>query len=124
MDLVNYKSREEVLAQLKGFSPKNKGEAIRAIHMMSVISAAADDIKKASYDFLDNRCADCANHFDPDTGLEVVFVQNHKKVYNSSPELKNLQAQMKALKAQIDEEKKRLGYTEELGSSYWKATGK
>ena len=72
MNLTNFTSREAAKQTLKDFKPKSKGEAIRAIQMLSLLNSAEKEIKQACYDFLNNRCADCANHIDPETGNQLV----------------------------------------------------
>ena len=111
MQLTNFTSREAIKQRLIEFKPKNKSEAIKPLQLLSVLKSVEKQIKQACYDFLDNRCGDCANHIDPDTGMEVVLVETTEKVYNETEELKDLLEQEKALKEKIKKAKERAGFT-------------
>lgn len=124
MNLINFQSREAAKQSLKDLKPQTKQEAIKIIHFLSLIKSAEKDLKEKAYNFITNRCADCANHVDEETGLEVVLVEPMKKVYNETEELNRLLEQKKKLEEKIKEAQKAAGYTEVEGTSYWKATGK
>ena len=77
-------------------------------------------LKSSCYSFLQDRCSDCLNAVDPDSGIEVTKVEKHIKVYNQSEEVDKLTAQMEKLKAKIKvaQEKAGVAFTKE--SSYYK----
>lgn len=125
MNLINFESRDVLKAQLKEqLAPTTKSKSIKLIHVASLLDTVMKDLKKDAYAFLSNRCADCAEHIDEETGLKVTLVEPNKKVYNKTEELEELEKQKKEIEAKIKAARDAAGFTLEEGTSYWKATGK
>ena len=120
--LTNFTSREAVKQEFKDLQITTKEEAVKMIHFLSILGSVGSELKEKAYAFLDNRCADCANHFAD--GLEVVKVEPKKKVYNETEELTSLLAEKKEIEERIKVAKAAAGYTEIHGTHYWKATNK
>jgi len=110
---------------MKKWSPRTKIDAILGLAFLSAASNKEDSdrMKKECYDFLSNRCQECANAVDPETGIEVTRVEKKEKVYNESAEVKKLEAQKKALEEKIKAAKEKAGVKEINITTYYKVKG-
>ena len=67
---------------LKNWKPSNKIEVVKMLSFISVTNNATvtKKIKDACYEYLNNRCAECENAIDPESGLEVKRIEVNKNI--------------------------------------------
>lgn len=107
---------------MKTWAPRNKNDAVLGLALRSMLSNKEDlsRIGDLCNSFLSNRCAECANAIDPETGIEVTRVERKEKIYNESAEVKKLEDQKKALEEKIKLAKERAGVKETNITTYYK----
>ena len=81
---------------LKNWKPSNKIEVVKMLSFISVTNNATvtKKIKDACYEYLNNRCAECENAIDPESGLEVKRIEVNKNIINDSLEIQNIKKEI------------------------------
>lgn len=107
---------------LKDFKVQTKLDAVRMLGFLSVVTneATVKNLKASCYSFLQDRCSDCLNAVDPDSGIEVTKVEKHTPVYNQSEEVDKIVAQIEKLKAKLKAAQDKAGVAFTKDSSYYK----
>lgn len=118
MELTKIKSRSEAKEYLKNFKPSTASDAVKALTLVSLIKSAEKDIKKACYKVLSDESIE--EYTDPETGLSVEKVETTKKAYNETKRMREIEKEMKKLKAELELEKARAGFEQVPGYSYYK----
>lgn len=115
---------KEMQTTLKSFTPKTKNDAIRMLAFLSAATNTKDSerIKKECYSFLSNRCAECENAVDPETGIEVTRVERETKVYNDSEDVASIEKKIEELKAKLAKAKEKAGVAYTNISVYYKVS--
>ncbi|MFZ2486921.1 MAG: hypothetical protein WAZ19_02270 [Anaerolineae bacterium] len=113
---------KEMQATLKSFIPKTKNDAIRMLAFLSITNheATAKRLKESCTNFLLNRCAECENAIDVESGAEVTKVERNTNVYNDSPEVDEISAQIEELKVRLKEAQEAAGISHTKTSTYYR----
>lgn len=113
---------KEMQTTLKSFTPKTKNDAIRMLAFLSITNheATAKKLKESCTNFLLNRCAECENAIDIESGVEVTKVERNTNVYNSSEEVDSITAQIEELKVRLKEAQEAAGISRTKTSTYYK----
>jgi len=113
---------KEMQTTLKSFTPKTKNDAIRMLAFLSITNheATAKRLKESCTNFLLNRCAECENAIDIESGVEVTKVERSANVYNSSDEIDTITAQIENLKAKLEDAKEAAGISRTKTTTYYK----
>lgn len=82
--------------------------------------STAKRLKESCTNFLLNRCAECENAVDAESGVEVTKVERNTNVYNSSEEVDNITAQIEELKVKLDAAKEAAGINHTKSTVYYK----
>lgn len=107
---------------LKGFKVNTKVDAVKMLAFLSVVTndTTVKALKEKCYSFLQDRCSDCLNAVDPESGIEVTKVEKHTPVYNQSEEVDKINAQMEKLKVKLKAAQEKAGVQFTKESSYYK----
>ncbi|MBP8762276.1 MAG: hypothetical protein KBH21_00320 [Acetoanaerobium sp.] len=108
---------------LKNWKPSNKIEVVKMLSFISVTNNATvtKKIKDACYEYLNNRCAECENAIDPESGLEVKRVEVNKNIFNESLEIQNIKKEIEVLKKRLKDAEEAAGVSHTETSFYYKA---
>jgi hypothetical protein len=82
--------------------------------------STAKRLKESCTNFLLNRCAECENAIDVESGTEVTKVERSANVYNSSDEIDTITAQIENLKAKLEDAKEAAGISHTKTTTYYK----
>ena len=106
----------------KTFKPTTKNDAMRMLALLSITNndATTKKIKQACYSFLQNRCADCENAVDVETGIEVLKIERNTQIYNESSEIDAIEAAIEALKDKLKLAKESAGINHTKTDVYYK----
>ena len=120
--LVAPTALKEMQTTLKSFTPKTKNDAIRMLAFLSITNndKVAKKLKESCTNFLLNRCAECENAVDVESGVEVTKVERNTNVYNSSEEIDNITTQIEELKVKLEAAKEAAGISHTKTSTYYK----
>ncbi len=107
---------------LKDFKVTTKAEAIKMLAFISITNneAAIKGLKEKCYSFLQNRCNDCENAIDTETGIEVTKVEKNTNVFNESAEVDKIKAEMEKLKEKLKKAQEKAGISHTNTSVYYK----
>lgn len=113
---------KEMQTTLKSFIPKTKNDAIRMLAFLSITNndATAKKLRESCTNFLLNRCAECENAVDVESGVEVTKVERSVNVYNNSEEVDSITAQIDELKVRLKEAQEAAGISHTNTSTYYK----
>jgi hypothetical protein len=113
---------KEMQTTLKSFTPKTKNDAIRMLAFLSIANndSTAKRLKESCTNFLLNRCAECENAIDIESGVEVTKVERNVNVYNDSPEVDKISAQIEELKVRLKEAQEAAGINNTKTTVYYK----
>lgn len=113
---------KEMQTTLKNFTPKTKNDAIRMLAFLSITNneSTAKKLKESCTNFLINRCAECENAVDAESGVEVTKVERNVNVYNDSEEVNTITAQIEELKAKLKEAQELAGINNTKTTVYYK----
>lgn len=113
---------KEMQTTLKSFTPKTKNDAIRMLAFLSITNndSTAKRLKESCTNFLLNRCAECENAIDVESGVEVTKVERNTNVYNSSEEIDNITAQIEELEVKLKQAQEAAGISHTKTSTYYK----
>lgn len=114
---------KEIKTFLKGWKPDTKVNVVKMLNFLSVVNNATTikNIKDSCYNFLSNRCAECDNAVDPDSGLEVVRVEMNKNVIVETDEIRETKALIKVLQLELKELEAAADISHTNTSVYYKA---
>lgn len=114
---------KEIKTFLKGWKPSTKVDAVKMLNFLSVVNNATTtkNIKDNCYTFLSNRCAECDNAVDPDSGLEVVRVEMNKNVIVETDEIREKKALIKVLQLELKELEEAADISHTNTTVYYKA---
>jgi hypothetical protein len=106
----------------KTFKPNTKNDAMRMLALLSITNneATTKKIKQACYSFLQNRCADCENAVDVETGIEVLKIERNTQIYNESSEIDAIETEINALKDKLKLAKESAGISHTKTDVYYK----
>jgi uncharacterized coiled-coil protein SlyX len=113
----------ELKDTLKSWKPKTKVDTVKMLTFLSVVGNAATvkKLKDSCYQYLDERCAECENAVDAESGLEVVRVEVNKNVFNTTPEIEEIEKDMALLKARLKSAQEAAGVSHTETTFYYKA---
>ena len=111
----------------ENFRITTKGDAIKFLHLKSIMSAKniGERLASEAKDHLLNNCVECEVY--ESDGLSVKKITPKTRIYKQTPEIKKWEDKMEKLKADLAHAKEQLelaqnkaGFTEEDGNSYFK----
>ena len=113
---------KDLQTTLKSFIPKTKNDAIRMLAFLSITNhePTAKKLRESCTNFLLNRCAECENAVDAESGVEVTKVERNVNVYNNSEEVDSITAQIEELKVRLKEAQEAAGISHTNTSTYYK----
>lgn len=116
-------SIKDIQSFMKSWKPTTKVEVVKMLNFLSVVNNATTvkKIKDACYSFLDNKCAECVNAIDPESGLEVVRVDVNKNVLVETEEIRQKKALIKLLQSELKELEEKAEVSHTQTSFYYKA---
>lgn len=107
---------------LKDWKATTKIDVVKMLAFLSVVGndTTVKSIKEKCYSFLQDRCADCENAVDPESGIEVTRVDRNVNIFNPSAEVDKLNEQMVKLKEKIKKAQDKAGIAHTETNSYYK----
>jgi len=82
--------------------------------------STAKKLKESCTNFLINRCTECENAVDAESGVEVTKVERNVNVYNDSEEVNTITAQIEELKERLKEAQELAGINHTKTTVYYK----